>query len=420
MKWNIFIIILSVFICITLFFSIFNYFEKSNKDIACKDCNVILISIDTLRADHLGIYDYEKNTSPHLDQFAKENILFKNFYSQATYTISSHASIFTSLYPFNHHVYDQNARVFNSTLTLPQILKLYNYTTVAFIGSGSKAALPPYIFAYMFDSYNVKGVTTVDNTFPETKKWLELNSNGKFFLFWHIYDVHCPYRTPKLIDPFCDSLLTSYSNVVIKDSIDRYDNSISYVDSVIADFLNYLKEQGLYEKTIIIITSDHGEAFGEHKEYQHAGLPYFEQVNVPLILHIPGFNPTVVFNQGQSIDIVPTILNALNISIPARIDGASLLPSIRNSSIAVHNFTYSEYAGSYAFKSKDWEIFSDGNKVQLFNLNEDRYEKQDVMENNKKIGDFMKTEFDKWLSQHMIENIGNKSIVLNSTMIGYP
>lgn len=390
-----------VFVSVVFFSSnsIPNY--SQNTSISCNNCNVILISIDTLRADHLGVYGYDKNTSPNIDEFARESVMFKNFYSEVTFTPPSHASIFTGLYPFNHQAYNViNSGVFNNSETLPQILKSHNYTTIAVVGSAVNATLPPLIFAKMFDLYVAKRYISVNETIIRAKDWIDVNQDKKFFLFWHIYDAHCPYMQED--ETYCNQ---SKKNNATQDQalqqVVYYDQSISYVDNYVSDFLNYLKEGGLYNNTIVIITSDHGEEFAEHGFYQHSnGPPNFEQVYVPFIIHIPNFESKVIYSQAQSVDIMPTVLDILNITAPSRIDGHSLTRTILNSSENADNYTYSEWNDNIAFRTQSWEIIITKNQTHLYNLTTDRSEKNDLSMSNSDLTNQMKNDYAVWISNN--------------------
>jgi len=403
------------------------FWTKSTKNYVCNDCSIVVITLTTFRADHLGIYGYQQNTSPNIDEFAKENIQFKNFYNQITYTVPSQASLLTSLYPFNHGVYTEDDRISNSTLTLPQILKFYNYTTAAFMsfhtfskeiyGNGFDVFDAPFANTnYYFRSNSLLGRRNASETLMLAENWMSNNSNEKFFLLLNFFDTHC-------IHSICD--ISEISNNekanLTKIVIGTYDKQVSYIDHNIGNLLGYLKSHNLYNKTIIIITSDHGEAFGEHGTFGHANEPpYAEQTYIPFLIHLPSFTSKVISIQGETVDIMPTILDILNITRPQELDGKTLLPLIINN-IPVNNYTYSEWpSGGFvsAFRTDKWEIMIWNNQTQLFNLDNDRFEQHDVIDSNQEIAQNMLNEFYKWKNetQHKYTRVP----IINSTLIGYP
>jgi len=170
-----------------------------------QDYNIILISIDTLRADHVGFYGYERNTTPNLDNFAKKSIVFKNAVSQAAWTLPSHVSVLTSKYPSTHGVNGRDDVIRNEDTTLTEILKQNGYQTVAFVGSSSGCGdLQNYSgFSRGFDIYYENGLY-FNTTVPAAIDFLENNRSEKFFLFLHGYDVHDPYHKPKPFEDFFD------------------------------------------------------------------------------------------------------------------------------------------------------------------------------------------------------------------------
>ena len=315
------------------------------------DYNVLLISIDTLRADHLGVYGYEKNTSPNIDGFAQDSILFETAIAQAPSTLPSHASIFTGMIPVNHGSFAAHQTPIAAELTtLPEVMRSAGFRTISFNGGGLVRGR--YGFDRGFENY----VTDRDNDILEAKvdeaiEWLDENGDEKFFMFLHTYEVHDPYQPrPGYLELFESDYAGDIGNDIgVKllaeinsgrrsiDSADlehiknAYDAEIRSMDDAFERLLVYLKERGLYDDTIIVLTSDHGEEFGEHGGVgRHFYTLYDELLKVPFILKMPGSQlaGTVVKDQVRGIDIMPTLLDLVAINFEADLDGTSLVPFI--------------------------------------------------------------------------------------------
>jgi arylsulfatase A-like enzyme len=312
--------------------------------------NVILISLDTLRPDHLGCYGYSRDTSPSIDSLAEDSALFRNTFATSPWTLPSHVSLLTSLNCINHQVYQGNQTMDPSILTLADILRTRGYFNGAITGGGFVSGF--YGFSKGFDSYHVRGQVQAENSAEIAGRaaldWIERHKDRNFFLFLHTYQIHNPYFSPapynelflektstfKEIDhsPFRLNHENRYKTVtddLRQNFIDLYDGEIRYTDeSLIKPLVSKLKEIKLYDNTMIILTSDHGEEFYEHKSWHHTHSVYNETIKVPLIIKF--FNST---NMGKRIpefarliDIMPTILEELGINRPKYpMDGESLL-----------------------------------------------------------------------------------------------
>jgi len=303
-------------------------------DNKCVDCNVILFSLDTLRADRLGCYGHFRNTSPYIDELAGEGIIFSDVLAHAPETKLSHLSIFTSKYVFAHQ------GKFDNSITLAEVLKDAGYQTAAFTDGGRVSSA--YGFAQGFDIYNDKG-GRIKKINPRVIEWLRKNHRKKFFLFIHTYDVHAPYNQPEpyssmfVEDPEAYSELrkgnvrdcTKYLN---RTGDSRpigalYEGGVRYVDSMLGRLFEEFDELGLNKNTIVVITSDHGESLGEHTHIGHDHL-YDNQLRVPLIMRVPGYEHNVVSEPAQLIDLYPTVLGFLGITPPEGIYGIDLVPTI--------------------------------------------------------------------------------------------
>lgn len=320
-----------------------------------KETNVILISIDTLRADHLGCYGYERNTSPRIDQLASEATLFMNSFSTSPWTLPSHVSIMTSLYGIHHQVYYSGEKMAPSVLTLADLLRKNNFFTCAFTGGGFVSA--QYGFSKGFDAYyegrgGVFHMNSAELIYDSFSNWIDNNRGKRFFLFLHTYQPHNPYVCPHPHNTlFLDEdapwkhvnflgylggkpgIYKTLPESERKNAIGLYDGEISYLDeNLIGPLVTKLKETGLYEKTMIIFTSDHGEEFFDHKAWDHGHSLYNESIKVPLIIKFPDnkFSNVKISHALSLVDIMPTILEEMKIECPdITLDGKSLLPMLK-------------------------------------------------------------------------------------------
>ncbi|MHC4561743.1 MAG: sulfatase-like hydrolase/transferase [Planctomycetota bacterium] len=286
-----------------------------------KTTHVILISIDTLRADHLGCYGYPKDITPNIDGLAAEGVRFANVVSPVPLTLPSHSSILTGATPVRHGVHkNESNRLADSNVTLAEILQAEGYATGAIVSSfilDSQFGL-----RQGFDSYNDEfPISTREAKFSERKagattrlavEWLEQHAKDeKAFLFLHYYDPHVEYEPPQ---PFASQWRG-----------DPYAGEVAYVDHCVGQVLRKLKEFGLYERSIVILTSDHGEMLGDHGELTHGYFIYESAIKVPLIVKLPGHSRSRdVARIAGLVDIVPTICGAVGIAPPPHVDGKDL------------------------------------------------------------------------------------------------
>ncbi len=301
--------------------------------------NIVLISIDTLRRDHLSTYGYTKKTSPFLDSLAAESAVFENAIAQAPYTVTSHITMMTSLWPSVHQIltHDYQDRLSPKWLTLPQILKASGYLTGGFTGGGQVSAV--YGFDRGMDVYDCEGGRS-EKIFPKAIEWIAKAQGNPFFLFLHTYDVHMPYEPPppydSLFDPEYNGTVWRWTEECVKiidpklfnRILDLYDGEICYVDAQIQRVVQFLREQGLFENTMLIITSDHGEEFMEHGTMAcHAHTLYNELLFIPLIIKFPDgqWAGRTIPNQVALNDLMPTVLDYLDIPFPPHSQGQSLL-----------------------------------------------------------------------------------------------
>jgi arylsulfatase A-like enzyme len=346
---------------------------------------IILISIDTLRADHLSCYGYAKQTSPQIDRLAADGVLFAHTASTASFTLPAHASMMTGLFPSSHGATYQNRDPRSFTVrgmgtgfpTLAEILRDHGYETAGFVSGplvshqfGFSRGFMTYddrydrlqtararlfsrsvLFRWMlrtgvFTNRDLDSQRTADEVNPLVDRWLEERrrrgpSNTPYFLFVHYWDPHGPYAPPPpldrredgsriSVDYDMDRLLTGEYTLTpraLSDTLELYDREISYVDRHVGGLLESLRKDGALDDAIVILTSDHGESFGEHDHWEHSRVLYEDVLRVPFIVRLPGRRAagTVVTDAiAQPTDILPTVLSVAGLPAPEGIEGRDL------------------------------------------------------------------------------------------------
>lgn len=290
--------------------------------------NIILITLDTTRADRMGFLGSKLGLTPSLDGLARQSLLFSRAYAHVPLTTPSHATILTGTYPQFNHLGDLGTSLAKELPYLPDVLHQNGYHTAAFVGSQvldpQSAAAPG--FDHGFDTYDAgfhsrrKGEDRYDSeerradtVVEHALAWLREEPRAPFFIWVHLYDPHDPYDPP---EPF----KTKYAAT-------PYDGEIAYTDFALGHLFSQLKAKGLYDASVIAIVADHGEAFGEHGEESHGFFLYDETVHVPLLIKLPsGHGAKVQVNARVGlVDVAPTLLRAARIQVPTTMQGASLL-----------------------------------------------------------------------------------------------
>lgn len=380
--------------------------------------NIILITLDALRPDHLGCYGYKRDTSPHIDKIAGEGMIFNQAVAQSSHTAPSNASLITSTYPNIHGVKDFGYQ-FSPAIskTLPIILKEHGYRTALI---SDQVALPlTKGFEKGFDTFNAVNSFTfgkltdrkqIINITDWAIDWIENNKKRRFFLWVYYFDPHGPYISPYPYNkmfvgdryystnkkvPLSKSehshiafghipRYLSYNNITDVDFyVSLYDGEIRHIDDQIGRLLQVLKKLGLEKNTIIIINSDHGEAMGEHNRYFcHATSLYDELLKIPLIIKWEGHVSPGAENDTQvrAIDIMPTILDILNIDKPGFMQGASFMPLLGGREYNFPEIAYSEYGWRKGVRTSEWKLIYDGEtkRYELYNLKNDPAELKDL------------------------------------------
>jgi arylsulfatase A-like enzyme/Flp pilus assembly protein TadD len=290
--------------------------------------NIILITLDTTRADRMGFLGSKRGLTPNLDILARDSAVFTRAYSQAPLTPTSHSTILTGTYPQYHQVLMFPIPLATDMPYLPAILKEHGYSTAAFVGSiavdpswgvpGFERGFDTYDAGFVWDGYTPKTrYQTVERRGGEVVQralaWLEKQKEGPFFLWVHLFDPHEPYDPPM-----------PYKTRFAKEP---YDGEIAYVDSAMGEFFRGLKASGRYDDTIIALTADHGESLGAHGEKEHGIFLYDETIHVPLLIKLPHHASAAeqIEDRVELADIVPTLLTSLDIAVPGKVQGQSLL-----------------------------------------------------------------------------------------------
>lgn len=320
--------------------------------------NVILITLDTVRADRMGFLGSKPGLTPHLDALATQSVVFEHAYSQAPITPVSHATILTGTYPQYHGIRNFGDRLPPSVPFLPDILHAQGYHTGAFVGS---IILDPKNgfasgFERGFDVYNAgfhrqktgerreasmqrRGEVTLGHVL----EWLGQAQGKPFFLWFHLWDAHDPYNPP---EPF----RSRFPNA-------PYNGCIAYVDDTVGKLLDYLRNQGLYDNTLVVVAADHGESLGDHGELTHSIFLYDATIHVPLLIKLPGkrFADKRVNATASLVDLAPTLLEALGQTPPPAMQGHSLLPLIGNAHPENHP---SIATGDHSERSFGWSALT--------------------------------------------------------------
>lgn len=426
--------------------------------------------IDALRAKNLGCYGYSKPTSPNIDNLAREGILFENAFSCSNVTDASLTTIFSGMYPLSHGILGHGGRWLGKRVgtvdtrkldqsgirLLPEMLKAKGYTTLAvdWLGRWHKKGYDYYsgmlhkANPVRFPLKQIEGrLNLVSRRYAELEKstiidearlvtmyaenLIARNYGKKFFLFLHYWDLHWPYAAPaffyKNITPngmgrkALNLFRTrkrgwKYDERILDERMMRYDASIAYVDHEIGVLVDALEKYGILDQTLIVLTSDHGESLTEHGIYfDHHGL-YDVSIHVPLISRHPAFpknKRTTGF--AQHFDLVPTILDFLEINKEKKFDGKSVMSLIYGENTQLHSAVFAEealYQRKRAIRTADYKYIQalslkgaicrrckriHGGRKELYDLNKDPEEKQNIIEKKTSLAGELEERMSKWI-----------------------
>lgn len=382
--------------------------------------NILMISLDTLRPDHLTLYGYPRDTSPFMAELARQGVVFEQAFSQSPKTATSHMTIFTGLYPSVHgieNLSEENRRLSDEIPTLATLLSLAGYRTEAVVGGGNVSG--ELGFDRGFDVY--AGSSDAEDLFRQADGVLArlAGASEPFFVFLHTYEVHDPYvPQPEFARLYADP---EYAGEIVssKDELielaggqeywqqynaywsrvdpssgadaqhlrDLYDAEIRFTDEVLAAFIQRLSETGLLDNTILVLLSDHGEEFFEHGAALHNTL-YQEVLQVPLVFHLPA---TLGVDPGQRIqdvvrliDIKPTLLDMVGVPAPEHLQGRSLLPMMRREGGESLPVFSERIKGEkrFALQVGKWKYIRQPGQEELYDLSVDPREQHNVAAQN--------------------------------------
>lgn len=403
-------------------------FDFSKLPMKYKDYNVVFVSFDALQAAHVGALGYPRNITPTIDAMAKEGFNFSNNISVASWTVPASMTWFTGVYPSEHRLTNKFS-VFNppnnvlsnlkklspELVTLAEILKQNGYATGGFTGNAGVSG--GFGYSQGFDEYFFeKGkFGSMSVSIPKGLEWLQKNKDKKFFMFLHGYDMHgqnipaegFDYR---FVEKGYDKRFTGSAaeqealreeglekgTVALRDEDVKfwraiYDEKIQRTDARFKKFLEEYEKMGLMDKTIFVLTSDHGTEFHEHKRFDHGFTLYDELIHVPLIIKLPKQKAgKVIKDQVSSIDVMPTILDLLDVKAPdnavKQMRGVSLVSGLKGKAVAKDVFfetDYRQYTYKRGIQTKDgWKlIYTLENKTrELYNLSKDPHETKNLVD----------------------------------------
>jgi arylsulfatase A-like enzyme/Tfp pilus assembly protein PilF len=289
--------------------------------------NVVLITIDTLRADHVGCYGYKQIKTPNIDALAADGVRFERAFAVVPVTLPSHTSMLTGTYPMLSGMHDFSGNKLSPAQpTLASVLKQAGYRTGAVIAAavldsrfGLNQGFDFYYDHFDFNRLDEANLDEMERPGNEVADvaldWLAKNSQKRFFLWMHLYDPHFPYRPH---EPYRREYAAQ-----------PYDGEIAFADEQVGRLLRFLKEKGIYQNTVIVLCGDHGESLGEHGEKTHGFFIYNATMHVPLIIRSPGNATAATVSDPVSlVDLMPTILGAVGLEVPSQVQGRSLLPEL--------------------------------------------------------------------------------------------
>jgi arylsulfatase A-like enzyme/cytochrome c-type biogenesis protein CcmH/NrfG len=369
--------------------------------------NVVVITIDTLRADHLGCYGYKLIKTPHIDALASESARFERAYTPVPVTLPAHTVIFTGTYPTLSGIHDFSGNKLNPNQpTLATVLRQHGYATGAVVGSAvldSRFGLNQG-FDYYYDHFdfnrlqesNLEEMERPGNVVADLALgWLAKNYHSKFFLWMHLYDPHYPYRPPA---PYSEQY---------KDRL--YDGEIAFADAQVGRLIAFLKAKDLYRNTLIVLSGDHGESLGEHGEKTHGFFIYNATLHVPVIIHLPEQRSAKTVAELVSLaDLTPTVLAALKIDAPSQVQGRSLLalmtPKKEEDSRSLYaetflprlHFNWSELR---SVETENYQ-FIEAPKPELYDLSKDPGETLNLYSEKKALADELRARLNKLIHQY--------------------
>lgn len=380
--------------------------------------NVILLCIETLRRDHMSLYGYERETTPFLEELAKECVVFESAFSQSSWTRPSVASLLSGLYPSQHLARISLDRLSDSVATLPEAFREAGYQTIG-LCTNELISRPAFNYDQGFDLFIDEGMGLAQHVRQDFVDWLEGPAREPFFAFIHLFDPHGPYTAPgdltdrfvstdyygplKDWNPLTDWKLNDTEGLTRTDAQfvrDRYDAEILYTDMVLRRFVEDLKRSGVWDRTLLVLTSDHGEEFLEHGRWGHGHDLHPEKLRVPLMIKLPESDSggTRTDTLASGVDIAPTILETVDLPGADGLPGVNLLDRL-NGELDARRYHIAEFFGAkcvskdpirYELLREQYAIIDDSlqyieehnregeQRLWLFDLREDPLAQKDI------------------------------------------
>ena len=366
--------------------------------------NLVLVSVDTLRADRVSAYGEGAKTTPHIDRLSSEGVLFEQVVTTAPTTLAAHASLLTGLTPLRHFVHDNvGFRLPEEIPTLASILRQEGFRTGGFVGAfvldsrfGIGRGFENYFDRFATTSGDFATERRGEAVLREALRWLEATKQEPFFAFLHFFDPHRPYDPPPSFYP--------------RQPSDRalYEGEVAYVDSLIGRLMEWLDQQGLTDNTVVVVTADHGESLEEHGEETHGYFLYELTLHVPLVVRYPGGEGGKRIDDLVSIvDVTPTCLDLLGVAAPENLDGRSLLPLLNGAGTVSNQSVYSEtFFPRLHFGWSELRSLRRGKhklilapRSELYDLEADPGESENLLESRPDLADEMREELEGILSE---------------------
>ena len=359
--------------------------------------NLVVITLDTTRADRMGAYGNANIETPAFDRLAREGVLFEQAVAVAPLTLPVHSSMFTGKFPPEHGVRDNGGFFLGpEQVTLAEVLKERGYRTGGFVGAyvlDSKWGIGQGFDTYYdkFDLSESRGVglgaiqRTANEVVDQALPWLDANRGQPFFAWLHLYDAHSPYRPP---EPYA----SRYKG-------HPYNGEIAFTDSQVGRVIAKLEALGVYDRTVVVVMGDHGESLGDHGEAAHGFFIYNSVVNVPFVVRAPftAMQGRRVADPVRSVDVMPTALDLLGVAPPAGIPGVSLAPLLAGTTRELGLDAYSEalyplhhygWSDLRALRSGRYKVI-DAPRPELYDLERDPAEGSNLFESRRQLGDRM-------------------------------
>lgn len=344
--------------------------------------NVLLISVDTLRADHLSVYGYGRATSPHIDALARRGLLFDNAETVQSATWPALTSLHTSLYPSAHGVVENGRPMPEGLTTLAELLRARGFSTSAFITNMTRGRHPG--FSRLFLSREGGQAAADTAAVEQAVAQLERERERRFFMWVHLLSPHADYAPPAPYDgaftrPGASSLRGQIEELaalrrrgaVLPESdvghvVGLYDGEVAFADELVGRLLSALAAKGLERSTMVVFTADHGEDLYEHNRYFfHSPSVYRSSMRVPLILALPGVTPARTPHPASLVDLAPTILGVLGLPIPSSLQGQNLLPGGSLPPRPVRPLTFGETNGRiFTVRTPEWRFVYNPDRLQ--------------------------------------------------------